>query len=147
MGTWAQRLSGKRAASVVGNEGIEQIELRRPWEAVEHAGGRPVLAATKEGQAQAPAFGRAYREALLVPNLSSPAVRARSGLGRFGVVGSKDGPQLSCPVFYRGEQLDSGGEVDGVVAEALIKRASRVTWAATGGDITALVATSFVSRS
>ncbi len=38
---------------LVANEGIEQAELTRPWQAVEQAGGRAVLAAPKSGKAQA----------------------------------------------------------------------------------------------
>ena len=49
----ANELSGKKIAFVVANEGIEQIELTRPWEAVEQAGGQPVLAAPEAGTAQA----------------------------------------------------------------------------------------------
>ena len=49
----ANELSGKRVAFLVANEGIEQIELTEPWQAVEHAGGEPQLIATKSGEAQA----------------------------------------------------------------------------------------------
>jgi protease I len=49
----AQELHGRRIAFVVANEGIEQAELTSPWQAVEEAGGQPVLVATKSGQAQA----------------------------------------------------------------------------------------------
>jgi protease I len=47
------QLSGEKIAFLVANEGIEQIELTRPWQAVKDAGGQPVLAATKAGEAQA----------------------------------------------------------------------------------------------
>ena len=46
-------LAGRKIAFLVANEGIEQIELTRPWQAVEEAGGTPVLAATESGKAQA----------------------------------------------------------------------------------------------
>lgn len=49
----ASELSGKTVAFLVANEGVEQIELTRPWEAVEQAGGRAVLAAPKSGRVQA----------------------------------------------------------------------------------------------
>jgi protease I len=49
----ANELSGKKVAFLVANEGVEQVELTRPWQAVEQAGGRPVLAAPKSGQVQA----------------------------------------------------------------------------------------------
>ena len=49
----AKELSGKKVAFLVANEGIEQVELTEPWDAVKRAGGQPVLAATKAGQAQA----------------------------------------------------------------------------------------------
>jgi protease I len=49
----SEELQGQRIAFVVANEGIEQIELTRPWEAVEEAGGTPELIAPKAGEAQA----------------------------------------------------------------------------------------------
>jgi protease I len=49
----ANELSGKTVAFLVATEGIEQIELTRPWEAVEQAGGRPLLAAPEAGEVQA----------------------------------------------------------------------------------------------
>lgn len=41
----AHDLSGKTVAFLVANEGIEQVELTKPWKAVEQARGRPVLMA------------------------------------------------------------------------------------------------------
>jgi protease I len=49
----ADRIEGKRVAFLVANEGIEQVELTRPWEAVEEAGGTPELIAPEAGEAQA----------------------------------------------------------------------------------------------
>ena len=49
----ANELSGKTIAFLVANEGIEQVELTTPWQAVEQAGGTAVLAAPKDGEAQA----------------------------------------------------------------------------------------------
>jgi protease I len=49
----ADKLSGKRIAFLVANEGIEQVELTEPWKAVEDAGGTPELIAPEAGQAQA----------------------------------------------------------------------------------------------
>ena len=49
----AGELQGKRIAFLVANEGIEQVELTRPWEAVAEAGGQPELIAPEEGEAQA----------------------------------------------------------------------------------------------
>lgn len=48
-----QALSGKRVAFIVANEGVEQVELTRPWEAVRAAGGTPELIAPKPGEVQA----------------------------------------------------------------------------------------------
>ena len=48
-----EKLSGKRVAFLVANEGIEQVELTEPWKAVEQAGGEPVLIAPDAGEAQA----------------------------------------------------------------------------------------------
>ncbi len=46
-------LEGTRVAFLVANEGIEQVELTEPWQAVEKAGGQPVLVAPRPGIAQA----------------------------------------------------------------------------------------------
>jgi protease I len=49
----ADELQGLRVAFLVANEGIEQVELTTPWDAVKNAGGTPELVAPKSGQAQA----------------------------------------------------------------------------------------------
>jgi protease I len=49
----ANELQGMRIAFLVANEGIEQVELTTPWEAVQEAGGTPELIAPKSGKAQA----------------------------------------------------------------------------------------------
>ena len=46
-------LQGRRVAFITANEGVEQVELTSPWDAVKQAGGEPVLFATKSGQVQA----------------------------------------------------------------------------------------------
>jgi protease I len=46
-------LSGKTVAFLVAPEGIEQIELTEPWQAVEEAGSTPRLVSTKPGRVQA----------------------------------------------------------------------------------------------
>ena len=46
-------LDGIRVAFLVANEGIEQVELTEPWQAVLEANGRPELIAPKTGSAQA----------------------------------------------------------------------------------------------
>jgi protease I len=46
-------LQGKTIAFAVANEGIEQVELEQPWEAVKAAGGSPVLISMEPGKAQA----------------------------------------------------------------------------------------------
>jgi len=47
------QLSGRRVAFLVANEGVEQVELTDPWQAVEQEGGMPVLIAPRRGQVQA----------------------------------------------------------------------------------------------
>jgi protease I len=47
----AENLNGKKVAFLVANEGIEQVELTRPWEVA--AGGEPHLIAPEAGEAQA----------------------------------------------------------------------------------------------
>jgi protease I len=49
----SERIEGKRVAFLAANEGVEQIELTRPWEAVEQAGGEPELIAPESGSVQA----------------------------------------------------------------------------------------------
>jgi protease I len=49
----SDELQGKRVAFLVANEGIEQVELTEPWEAVKEAGGEPELIAPESGEAQA----------------------------------------------------------------------------------------------
>ncbi len=45
--------TGRRVAFLVANEGVEEVELTRPWKAVESAGGTPVLIAPKAEAVQA----------------------------------------------------------------------------------------------
>ena len=40
-----ERIEGKKVAFLVANEGVEQVELTRPWDAVKEAGGEPELIA------------------------------------------------------------------------------------------------------
>jgi len=49
----SQRLSGKRVAFLVANTGVEQVELTSPWQAIEDAGGEPVLVAAEKETVQA----------------------------------------------------------------------------------------------
>ncbi|WAL66257.1 type 1 glutamine amidotransferase [Amycolatopsis cynarae] len=49
----ANELAGRRVAFLVAPEGVEQVELTKPWSAVEEAGGRPELVSTKSGHIQA----------------------------------------------------------------------------------------------
>jgi protease I len=46
-------LDGKKVAFLVANEGVEQIELERPWEAVREAGAETELIAPEAGEVQA----------------------------------------------------------------------------------------------
>jgi len=49
----SSELNGKRIAFLVAQEGVEEVELTKPWEAVERAGGEPELIAPERGQVQA----------------------------------------------------------------------------------------------
>ena len=49
----AGRLEGRRIAVLTANEGVEQIELTEPWDAVQREGGDPVLLAPEVGPVQA----------------------------------------------------------------------------------------------
>ena len=49
----ADELKGKTIALLVANEGVEQVELERPWEAVEEAGAELELIAPESGEVQA----------------------------------------------------------------------------------------------
>jgi protease I len=46
-------LSAKRIAFLVANIGVEEVELTKPWKAVEDAGGQPVLVAPDKDTVQA----------------------------------------------------------------------------------------------
>jgi protease I len=46
-------IRGKRIAFLTANEGVEQVELTRPWAAVKEAGGEPELIAPEDGEVQA----------------------------------------------------------------------------------------------
>ncbi len=48
-----QDLNGRRVAFLVADEGVEQVELTEPWEAVETAGGLPHLISPSGGKVQA----------------------------------------------------------------------------------------------
>jgi protease I len=49
----SSELSGKRVAFMVAQEGVEEVELTKPWEAVKQAGGEPELIAPEAGEVQA----------------------------------------------------------------------------------------------
>jgi protease I len=49
----ASDLNGKKIAFLVAQEGVEEVELTKPWKAVEQAGGTPELIAPKAGEVQA----------------------------------------------------------------------------------------------
>jgi protease I len=49
----ANELNGLRVAFLTANEGVEQVELTTPWQAVQDAGGTPELLAPKAGPVQA----------------------------------------------------------------------------------------------
>ena len=48
----ADKLQGKRIAFLAAHEGVEQVELTSPWEAIEEAGGNPELIAPEAGTVQ-----------------------------------------------------------------------------------------------
>jgi protease I len=48
-----QQIDGARVAFLVANEGVEQVELTQPWDAVKEAGGEPELIAPDAGEVQA----------------------------------------------------------------------------------------------
>jgi protease I len=49
----SERIEGKKVAFLVANEGAEQVELTRAWDAVTDAGGEPELLAPEAGEVQA----------------------------------------------------------------------------------------------
>src|ERR1700759_2576541 len=48
----ANELNGLRIAFLTANEGVEQVELTAPWQAVKDAGGTPELLAPEAGEVQ-----------------------------------------------------------------------------------------------
>lgn len=63
-------LNGRKVAFLVANEGVEQVELTDPWQAVEDAGGTPVLIAPSTGGVQA--FNHLDRGDVFEATLASP---------------------------------------------------------------------------
>lgn len=49
----AAALTGKRIAFLVAQEGVEEVELTKPWQAVKDAGATPELIAPEDGNVQA----------------------------------------------------------------------------------------------
>lgn len=49
----ANELDGQRIAFLVATEGVEQVELTEPWDAIKKAGGTPTLVSTETGRIQA----------------------------------------------------------------------------------------------
>ena len=49
----SDELAGKTVAFLTANEGVEEVELTAPWNAVQEAGGTPVLVAPEVGEVQA----------------------------------------------------------------------------------------------
>jgi protease I len=49
----ADDLKGKRIAFLVAQEGVEEVELTKPWKAVKQAGATPELIAPESGEVQA----------------------------------------------------------------------------------------------
>jgi protease I len=49
----ASELNGKKVAFLMAQEGVEEIELTKPWQAIEQAGGTPELIAPEAGEVQA----------------------------------------------------------------------------------------------
>jgi protease I len=49
----SERIEGKTVAFLVANEGVEQVELTHPWDAIRDAGAEPVLIAPEAGDVQA----------------------------------------------------------------------------------------------
>src|SRR2546428_7429471 len=72
-------LSGKRVAFLVANEGVEQIELTDPWQAIEQAGGECMLLASQAGQVQA--FNHLTKAAKFPVHKAVPEARVREFAG------------------------------------------------------------------
>jgi protease I len=70
-------LAGKRIAFLVANTGVEQVELTVPWEAVQDAGGTPVLIAPEKDDVQA-MNGDTEKGDTFTPDASLADVRADS---------------------------------------------------------------------
>lgn len=49
----AERIDGARVAVLVANEGVEQVELTEPWDALKNAGAIPEVIAPKGGEVRA----------------------------------------------------------------------------------------------
>ena len=86
----AASLSGKKIAFLTANEGVEQVELTAPWDAVEGAGGTPVLVSLASGPVQAYHHMDAGDVFTATVEAASAAVEDYDGLVLPGGVGNPD---------------------------------------------------------
>jgi len=105
----AQNLEGKLIAFVVANEGVEQVELTRPWEAVLAAGGTPHLVAPEQGSVQA--FDHLDRAGTFAVDRTTAEVEVGDydGVVLPGGVANADFLRMDAPaVHFVGEAVRSG---------------------------------------
>lgn len=128
------RLSGRRVAFLVAPEGVEQVELTRPWKAVEDAEGLPELLSFEYGDVQA--FNHLDKADVLRADkpVSEASVDDYLGLVLPGGVANPDLLRTDpASVRFVGSFMDTGKPVAAIchapwtLAEAGVLRGRRLT--------------------
>jgi protease I len=111
----AAELSGKKIAFLVAQEGVEEIELTRPWEAVREAGATPELLAPEAGEVQA--FNHLDKAATF--HVDRPLAEARpedyDGVVLPGGVANPDELRTQQPAVRFLQEIFSAGKPVGVI--------------------------------
>jgi protease I len=139
----AADLSGKKIAFLVAQEGIEEVELTKPWEAIQQAGGDPVLIAPEDGSVQA--FNHLEKSSTFPVNKSLSDARAQDydGVVLPGGVANPDQLRTDRRAVSFLEQVFAAGKPVGVIChgpwtlvEADLVRGRRITsWPSLQTDI------------
>jgi protease I len=138
-----EELQGRRIAFLVANEGIEQVELTTPWEAVKDAGGTPVLVAPSAGKVQA--FNHLKEADQFDVDETSDAVKADDfdAVVLPGGVANPDQLRLDDPAIHLLQELFAGGKPAAVICHGpwtvveagLVKGRTLTSWPSLKTDI------------
>lgn len=136
-------LDGAKVAVLVANEGVEQIELTRPWAEIESAGGQPVLIAPEAGEVEG--FDHLDRADTFTATVASADAAAEdyAGLVLPGGVANPDQLRTDAPAVAFIRSVVASGRPVGVIChgpwsliEADVVRGRRMTsWPSVRTDL------------